>query len=819
MILDQLLKLLLDLLYSLCDNYGIAIILLSLCVSIIMFPLFIISENIQKKTGHKQKHIQQELDKFKNLNNRQEKFFYTQEVYRKSGYSPIHSMKGMIGLLIQIPFFIAAFKMIKEYKSLNFISFGPIENLFQPDALINLGIISINVLPILMSIINIFAGFLYTKDKKERNQIIGISLVFLILLYNQPAALILYWTMNNVFSIPKNWAINKLFVIFNKSSQNKKAPYLPYLPKQKKNSSRSKISDLIAITAILYILQFLFISIPANIYTSSPDEFEQSLFNILSFNLTNLFFLLTIVAVIIILSKDKIKSIINIIVLSIIFFLFFNQIIFGRDFGKMDGFVFTQITELSTTIERHLLEIFFFILSLAISFRVFTKYKKPILTLLILLNIISICGLPFQEIFKEKEVQKNYDTIDYENIMGYSKKDKNIVILILDMFSGSYVPKLLEEFPYFKSSFSGFTAYPNTLSISYNTVCSVPSLNMGWAYTPEAINNSGKSQLKNIIKSYDEMIDKMQKNNYKVSIVGASYYHSYKGSNDKLNNKHVSNAKISDFSNNKDSQQKLAIPQEYYSKILFKIALFNLSPSIAKEYIYNNGKWNSKFNTLAKRVMKEKIFFDKLQHNNNTNQQSNTFKVFHSFLTHEPYRIDVNGDFIHSNHKTKEFKKKANAYTSAKFNLDLLIPWINWLKENDVYDNTKIIIVSDHGNSVEESPVFKQNGNNINLKLANRLHALLMVKDFNQNDNLKTDNRFMSNADVPAIVASAFDDPKSFTTAPDPTKLKPDPNRKLPTYFSGTWQWKKIEKCDHINYSKYLVTKNLFDGRNWERTQ
>ena len=57
-----------------------------------------------------------------------------------------------------------------------------------------------------MTIINIIAGAIYTKGfpLKEKIQINVMALIFLVILYQSPAGLVLYWTMNNVFSLIKN---------------------------------------------------------------------------------------------------------------------------------------------------------------------------------------------------------------------------------------------------------------------------------------------------------------------------------------------------------------------------------------------------------------------------------------------------------------------------------------------------------------------------------------------------------------------------------------------------------------------------------------
>jgi len=175
-----------------------------------MLPLFWIAEMILNKERARKAKMQPALDEIKNIKNKQEKHYYTREIYRKNKYSPLYSLTGLLGLLIQIPFFLAAYWLLLEYTPLDGVSFGPIKDLFQPDGLISLDDFSINILPFLMTIVNLYAGYLYAKNmnKSERVQLILIAFVFLILLYNLSAALVLYWTMNNVFAIGKNWVID-----------------------------------------------------------------------------------------------------------------------------------------------------------------------------------------------------------------------------------------------------------------------------------------------------------------------------------------------------------------------------------------------------------------------------------------------------------------------------------------------------------------------------------------------------------------------------------------------------------------------------------
>ena len=77
----------------------------------------------------------------------------------------------------------------------------------QPDQLLPILDERFNLLPFLMSVLNLWAAALYGSklNRNERRQIYWLALGFFVLLYNAPSALLLYWNCNNLFSVCKNW--------------------------------------------------------------------------------------------------------------------------------------------------------------------------------------------------------------------------------------------------------------------------------------------------------------------------------------------------------------------------------------------------------------------------------------------------------------------------------------------------------------------------------------------------------------------------------------------------------------------------------------
>jgi membrane protein insertase Oxa1/YidC/SpoIIIJ len=84
--------------------------------------------------------------------------------YRENHYHPVMALRSAISLLIQIPFFMAAYSFLSHFELLKGVSFLMIQDLGSPDKLLSLGTLTINFLPIFMTLIHMAASFIYTKD-------------------------------------------------------------------------------------------------------------------------------------------------------------------------------------------------------------------------------------------------------------------------------------------------------------------------------------------------------------------------------------------------------------------------------------------------------------------------------------------------------------------------------------------------------------------------------------------------------------------------------------------------------------------------------
>lgn len=191
-----------------------AILAVSLAVNFLALPLYNIADKLQEKERALQLKLQNQLKRIKQAFKGDERFMMVQALYKENHYHPIYSLRSSLSILIEIPFFIAAYQFLSHSTSLQGASFAFLNDFGQPDMLLKIsrGGYSFNLLPILMTAINFISGAIYLKEAplKEKVQLYGLALVFLFILYDSPSGLVFYWILNNIFSLFKNLVNAKL---------------------------------------------------------------------------------------------------------------------------------------------------------------------------------------------------------------------------------------------------------------------------------------------------------------------------------------------------------------------------------------------------------------------------------------------------------------------------------------------------------------------------------------------------------------------------------------------------------------------------------
>lgn len=205
----------LNIIYNIVHNYGLAIIILTILIKIILFPLTFKSLESQQKMSKLQPKLKELQEKYKQspevLNKE------TMKLYKKEGVNPLG---GCLPMLLQMPILFAMYKLLNRMVALKGADFLWIKDLSLPDAIINfnfnipfLNISSLNILPIIMVGTQILTSLL-TPGSKENKQAMymmwGLPIVFFFIFYNVSSGLVLYWTIMNILGIIQQIITNRI---------------------------------------------------------------------------------------------------------------------------------------------------------------------------------------------------------------------------------------------------------------------------------------------------------------------------------------------------------------------------------------------------------------------------------------------------------------------------------------------------------------------------------------------------------------------------------------------------------------------------------
>jgi YidC/Oxa1 family membrane protein insertase len=187
---------------ALIPSAPLAIVSLSLFVTLLMMPFQKLVDWIKAKNAQKKAAMKAVEDEITRCYDGEVRFLYLRTLYRQHGYNPLNNFVPLIIPLLQIPFFLAAYEFLSAQKIFLGLSFAGIHDLAMPDAMLMLGGAKFNLLPFLMLLVNLLNVEFTPADKPEDKRTLRLmGVAFFVILYMMPAALVLYWTINNLFQL------------------------------------------------------------------------------------------------------------------------------------------------------------------------------------------------------------------------------------------------------------------------------------------------------------------------------------------------------------------------------------------------------------------------------------------------------------------------------------------------------------------------------------------------------------------------------------------------------------------------------------------
>jgi len=838
------LKLVFEIIFQLANDFighpGLAIIVLSFIMNILVLPLYRRADAMQEEARDTEARMHKAVAHIKKTFSGNERMMILQAYYRQNNYKPSSALKGSVSLLLEIPFFMAAYQFLSHLEILNGVSLGPIADLGAPDGLLVIGSVAINLLPILMTLINVISSALYLKGfpLKTKVQLYAMALFFLVFLYSSPACLVFYWTLNNVFSLVKTifyklknprkilgilTSVAGLCLLvfglcfYTTDSLKRKifiaglglllqlpliAPML--LSRVQFQLSAPKPNKKLFILGSLFLAVLIGLLIPSTYISASPQEyidpsyFHNPLWYIVSSFCLSAGTFLVWMRVFYWLANPRGKEIFDRLVWILCGLALVNYMFFGTNLGIISSTLQYE-TLIYFTGKEQLINLLILMAVAVIMYLTVIKHGRAA-SMVLLTAVIALVGMSALNVVT---IKKSVDQISSDIIeqnsetpsFSLSKTGKNVVVIMLDRALGEYIPYFFAEKPELEEQFSGFTYYENTISFGGFTNFGFPAVMGGYEYTPVEINRRASESL---VAKHNEALKVMpvlfSESGYTVTVCDPPYanyqwipdmsiYDEYPEIN-----AYLTKGKFTDVSNS------LRIIENNYRNF-FCFGIMKTMPLTLQTTIYNNGLYNQASgraevvysSQTAENISQASgmsfLFMDPYNVLNRLSYMTNiaetdddTFLFLANETTHEPMLLSVpeyepsptvdnreydaaNTDRFTLDGKTLNMDEPLQMmhYQSNMAALLQIGKWFDYLRENDVYDNTRIILVSDHGRYLGHLDELKMDGGKADAKNVEAYFPLLMVKDFDS-DGFTVSNDFMTNADVPTLATNGLID-------------------------------------------------------------
>jgi YidC/Oxa1 family membrane protein insertase len=191
-------------------NYGWAIVLVTIAINMMLFPLKITSMRSMKKMQALQhsEEFKRINEKYKGIGMRDpragDKNAETMELYKKHGVNPAG---GCLPMVLQIPFFIAFYKVLSVSIEMRGASWLWVKDLSTYETL------PIHILPIVMIVTQFISQKMTPTstgvDPNQQKMMMFMPLVFGFMFYNLPSGVVLYYLTSNLVGIAQQWFFNK----------------------------------------------------------------------------------------------------------------------------------------------------------------------------------------------------------------------------------------------------------------------------------------------------------------------------------------------------------------------------------------------------------------------------------------------------------------------------------------------------------------------------------------------------------------------------------------------------------------------------------
>ena len=646
--------------FDITSNYGLSLVLLSLFLYVILFPINRKAQQIQNKEREIQTVIMPQIAKIKDTYSGQEQYERIQRLYYRYSYHPIYSIRSAVGFVLQIPFLMAAYYMLSGLTEIKGVSWGGIPNLGEPDQLLA----GINLLPFVMTFVTVLYAFVIPKlSKKEIVQTIIIGIIFLIVLYPAPSALLVFWTCNLLWSLLHCLLFDRL----------------QWFDEYAETAGNFISGNELAFHIIFALALTIGLFVPLEVYIKNADQLWFGFKEVLKFFLaTTAKYFMVLLLIYVICWRRNIRKIYLSVLAGLLLGVFLQAYIIELNYGLFDGHEinWNEYTGLG------ILNTFIWLYCLWIAFTKFKQIKSNakirnliksiafslvVLQCVVLLFTFKMNPLPLEAYQNRKSI----NILTTKDMFTISSKN-NVIVILLDAFEAKIFEEMMSKEPQIIEELKGFTFYPDTTSVYGFTHNSVPQILTGKTY----YNDMPHSQYLEEAWKGNEYYQKLDHNHYDVGI--------YTIQTITAGHAPIDNLISEDIELNENSMQDFT-----------NLVRFRMMPHYLKQlfYLYDpNGKLSLLKNQKVQVYeVNDGDFYSELKKGLTYTDNNNCFRFYHLEGAHYPYIYNRNMEFgLYE-------KNNLNRYEQSVGVMKIVIEYIRQMKEKGIFDDSTFVIMADHG--------------------------------------------------------------------------------------------------------------------------
>lgn len=542
------------------------------------------------------------------------------------------------------------------------------------------------------------------------------------------------------------------------------------LPRLTDALGRGRFAVYLLSVATLTALVCIFV--PITTFLTSPGELSIHLDYLLSVNARDAMVIVYVAALIYALAiSSRMRTILAVLALGALLLGLIYSYVLPFGYPMMSGLAFEQLpTSTASLVGRVSLDIAIVAgLVFAVPKMLMRYGARPVIVGVVLANIslgiAAVVGILRDDVGGAGGPQAATELSAQP--LRFSRTQKNVLVIFLDRFMGAYVESILQTDPGLAERLSGFTWYPRSVSAGENSIAGIHPMLGGYDYMPLEMNARGKPLRDQSVEAFSILPINFSRYGYRVNMVnprGLGFTMS--GDCEYLKMERVFCSHIS-YAVAKRRAQQLNFPLEdlstaNYADLLVLLSSMRAAPYAFKEVLYQVGPWRPFLNHLSGTTFKEWAELEALDDLSMTTAQEPNFNFVNNILAHEPYYMGE--DCVPRREQlrlpSKEVKRRGHASLfslqhsiAARCALLAVADYLDFLKSSDVYANTKIAIVSDHGivgPVADTSSRAVAGGTQGNMYV--RTRPLMLVKDVGATGALRISDVFMPNAEMPRIV-------------------------------------------------------------------